>query len=301
MLKRISPILAALSSYAFAEKNHVKPEILWLQFDFPPYEIASGENKNQGQIDRIRSLIIERLPQYKHQTPTLVNQARMDRLLRQKNSCHMSLLKPEQAKPHLVYSKPHMTGPPHHIISSEKNSPNFYRNGEPIPLEQLLQNRELLLSIPSRSMGNLLNETFAKYKQSISIRESSNVGSDFFTLIEKGRIDYTIEYPSSIVNWNRDHPNNKLVAIPIQELKAYYPIGYAACSNSALGKKVIRDINNNFEALLQAEDYIENYLLYLYPENIHSQLRQQYQDSVFNHYHFSEPTATTQPPRSLAE
>ncbi|MCV6623891.1 MAG: hypothetical protein OIF51_19315 [Cellvibrionaceae bacterium] len=301
MFKRIFLLLSALSSYAFAESNKVKSEILWLQFDFPPYEIASGEDKNQGQIDRIRSLIIERLPQYKHQKPTLVNQARMDRLMHQKNSCHMSMLKPEKPKPHLIYSKPHMTGTPHHIVASEKEEHRFYHNGEAIPLRELLEAGELSLSVPSRSMGSLLDDIFKEYQQKISIRESSNVGFDFFTLIDKGRIDYTIEYPTAIISWNKTHPSNKLIAIPIRELSSFYPIGHAACSNSALGKKVIGDINNSFETLLQSEEYLANYLLYLYPENIHPQLRQQYQDSIFNHYHFSEPTATTPPPQSLAK
>ncbi|WP_299978997.1 hypothetical protein [uncultured Pseudoteredinibacter sp.] len=301
MLKRIFLLLVALSNYVFAESNKVKPEILWLQFDFPPYEIASGNDKNQGQIDRIRSLIIDRLPQYRHQKPTLVNQARMDRLMLQNNSCHMGMLKPKNPKPHLIYSKPHMTGTPHHIIASEKSKDRFYRNNEAISLRELLKEGELLLSVPSRSMGNVLNGIFSEYQQAISIRESSNVGVDFFTLIDKGRIDYTIEYPPSITRWNQNHPDNKLIAIPIQELSAYYPIGYAACSNSALGKKVIRDINHSFENLLQSTDYIKNYLLYLYPKNLHPQLQQQYENSVFIHYDFTRTPATNQPRHSLAK
>ncbi|WP_299773356.1 hypothetical protein [uncultured Pseudoteredinibacter sp.] len=212
--------------------------------------------------------------------------------MHQKNSCHMSMLKPENPKPHLIYSKPHMTGTPHHIVASEKAKDHFYRNGKVIPLRELLEAGELSLSVPSRSMGSPLNDIFKEYQQNISIRESSNVGIDFFTLIDKGRIDYTIEYPTAINSWNQIHPDNKLIAIPIQELKSYYPIGHAACSNSALGNKVVNDINSSFETLLQNEDYIENYLLYLYPENLHPQLRQQYQDSIFNHYHFSEPATT---------
>ena len=221
--------------------------------------------------------------------------------MHQKNSCHMSMLKPEKPKPHLIYSKPHMTGTPHHIVASEKEEHRFYHNGEAIPLRELLEAGELSLSVPSRSMGSLLDDIFKEYHKKISIRESSNVGFDFFTLIDKGRIDYTIEYPTAIISWNKTHPSNKLIAIPIRELSSFYPIGHAACSNSALGKKVIGDINNSFETLLQSEEYLANYLLYLYPENIHPQLRQQYQDSIFNHYHFSEPTATTPPPQSLAK
>lgn len=95
----VSTLLGSWSLSARAENT-----LTWLLRDLPPMTIFEGPQKNQGALDQLLPLLMEHLPEYRHQVMH-VNRARGIQMLRtQSLICDPSLLwTPERAQ-YVVFS-----------------------------------------------------------------------------------------------------------------------------------------------------------------------------------------------------
>lgn len=256
------------SPYTQASKD--KPDISWVAFDFPPFEISHGPNKGTGYIDRIRNRFIQELPQYNHESPTLVNQRRFYRLLSSGSYCHSTARHTPAYENLAIQSIPHFTGFADVIITLQSNVEELSKYGIPVPLHKILKDGNLKLGVPSRSMGRVLDETLQKYGTDNNMlrRSSSQVGKELLTLLKKNRIDFTIDYPSAKRAWETSLQTEGLVSLPIKELEELIPIGHITCSNTETGRKIIKDSNKVIYKLLNDPEYVQEYILNAFPKEL---------------------------------
>lgn len=258
----------ALSSHSHA--NEDKPAINWVALDIPPFEISYGPNKGKGYVDRIRNRFIKELPQYRHSSPTLVNQQRFFRLLSTGDYCHSTMRRTDAFNKIAVQSIPHFTGFSDVIITLEKNAPKLSKYGVPVPLHKILKDGDSRLGVPSRSMGKILDEIFREHgtENNLLTRNSSQVGKELLTLLQKNRIDFTIDYPSAKRSWETSLQAKDLISLPIKELEELIPVGYITCSNTEYGRKIIKDSNKVIYKLLNDPKYVQEYILNTYPKEL---------------------------------
>lgn len=267
---KILLLISCLAGSHHSYGSDDKPVISWVTFDIPPFEISYGPNKGSGYIDHIRNRFIQELPQYKHKPPTLVNQRRFDRLLTSGNYCHSTTRHTPTYEKLAIQSIPHFTGFPDVIITLQKNAAELSKYGIPVPLHRILKDGNLKLGIPSRSMGTILDGIFQEHgtEKNMFTRSSSQVGKELLTLLQKNRIDYTIDYPSAKRNWETSLQAKGLISLPIEELEELIPIGHITCSNTEYGRKIIKDSNKVIYKLLNDPKYVQEYILNAYPQEL---------------------------------
>ncbi|WP_299775320.1 hypothetical protein [uncultured Pseudoteredinibacter sp.] len=268
-----------LSSYSYAYED--KPVINWVALDIPPFEISYGPNKGKGYVDRIRNRFIKELPQYRHSSPTLVNQQRFFRLLSTGDYCHSTMRRTDAFNKIAIQSIPHFTGFSDVIITFEKNAQKLSKYGVPVPLHKILKDGDSRLGVPSRTMGKILDEIFREHgtEENLLTRSSSQVGKELLTLLQKNRIDFTIDYPSAKRSWETNLQAKGLISLPIKELEELIPIGYITCSNTELGRQIIKDSNRVIYRLLKDPKYVQDFILNAYPK----ELQHIVQERVENH------------------
>ena len=83
---------------------HAEDTLIWLLRDLPPLTIFEGPGKGQGALDQLLPMLIEHLPEYRHQV-LHVNRARGTQMLREPSfTCDPSLLWTAERAKYIVFS-----------------------------------------------------------------------------------------------------------------------------------------------------------------------------------------------------
>ena len=90
---------------------HAKPQLTWLQTDWPPHQIVNGPFQGQGTFDLLQQQIMAALPQFSHQT-RLVSLARLEQIFQQSEtgSCALGTLYSEDRAQSRLFSVPMAVG-----------------------------------------------------------------------------------------------------------------------------------------------------------------------------------------------
>lgn len=72
--------LATTVAGGWPASAHAQDTLIWLLRDLPPLTIFDGPGKGQGALDQLLPLLIERLPDYRHEV-LHVNRARGTQML----------------------------------------------------------------------------------------------------------------------------------------------------------------------------------------------------------------------------
>lgn len=282
-------LLITLALVLLLASAPVKPEpaekvIRWMSYDFPPYEIVTGPEKNQGIIDRIRIFITAATGDYRHYKPILINKDRMKKLLRSDRYCHASVIPTsEMLKSSYMSYKTGITFP-HTLITTEANHLKNFNNRASVSLLELLKNKDLIMAVPSRSMGETLNEIIANHKNqtNVHIRKSFKSRGVFENMLFKSRADYFIDYPTMVVDWNKANPNQKLVALIIKETEDQYITARVSCSRNQWGKQAINRINSALVDVRKDPNYFYSVFLTRTPPELRATLQKEYDNTVLN-------------------
>lgn len=244
--------LLSLSGLAQAQNKEAqnKEPLIWLIWDMAPEFVKSGPFQDQGYADKFLKFFNENLPGYAHMTQR-VNIPRWSREVLSANRCSAHLwggFFPDR----LLLSKPYSFTPPLMLIFHKSHQDRIGPEGTVVSIEELLAQPDLTLMTMRLVLSNeakqsrypILYRYLAPYVGKPNLIESSG-GQNIINLelLELGRADYTIGYPSTITTQRRiNNLSGDYIAYHIKEYD-YYKNVYVACNNTAFGRGVIKKIN----------------------------------------------------------
>ncbi len=253
VLKTCSMALAAvlLAAGAFSPAIAAKKKISWMIVEWPPYVIQKGTFKNQGTVDQTVRYLMHRLPGYEHEIIYSSAKRLFIDMAKRENICSAAWLKNDEREEIARYSIAYAPAPTIMLVTVREKAGKFLSlcsKKNKISLEELLMNhQELKLGIISkRSYTNTLDSIITQHldKDNIFTRTGGDLGHGLIQMLASGRIDYTIEYPHVVTYTNKEMvPDMAPYFIPISELDKQVLYGHVICSDSAFGKKVIKDVN----------------------------------------------------------
>ncbi len=234
--------------------------LIWFVWNLPPEFIQEGKWKGQGYADKFLAFFIESLPEYDHKIE-FVNVTRWSREALEPNRCTAHLwggFFPEK----LVQSKPYTVTPPQVGIFPENAQERLGPPGTAISLNHLLNETNLRLAIirldlekeALQSRYPILHPLLAPHigTQKI-IEQNSNLNVPSLKLLDYGRADYLIGYPSTITAQKRVFGFDRSYAVYHFEEHNFYKKIYVACSKTPTGQKVVNRVNT----LLTEETYLK--------------------------------------------
>ncbi|NMX93384.1 MULTISPECIES: TIGR02285 family protein [unclassified Pseudomonas] len=254
----IAPLLAALPLSSQAQET-----LTWLVRDLPPMTIFDGPQKGQGSVDKLLPLLIERLPQYRHQI-LHVNRARGMQMLQAPSfTCDPSLVwTPARAKS-IVFSTPAFAVLSNGIAirRNRQDALASYVVDGKFDLARFLDAQQTRLGIVAeRSYGPGIDEQLI---QADPLELAPHYGNDalgsLLQMQRLGRLEAVLGY------WTEIRYQAAQQGIDPQDL-LFYPIKgtthyqriHIGCSNTPLGRQAISHINRALQNIPQ-ETLLESY------------------------------------------
>ncbi len=219
-----------------------KPEVLWIEANFPPIFIIRGELAGQGYGQQTQQYFSTQLHEFGHviQHAALL---RFINLAKTKDGlCFANALKTPERAEFLTYSLPIYLLPSHHVIIQQDQrarfTPHLNAYGE-IDLGRLMGNSNFTTSVnPQRAFSPHIDAIIRANLDEPHINKVvQNLG--MFERLEAGWLDYLVAYIEEAVWYT---PNNRFVYLPIADNPPFV-LGHIACSNLPLGRQVIAAVD----------------------------------------------------------
>ncbi len=223
-----------------------------------PFHISEGPDQGQGFCDVLLQRLAVYLPDVRQER--IVDSHSNIRLRMQQHQqvcfpCTLYQAKPPSTE-NRIYSKPTHFYRPHGIIVRKEIAQTVKAQfGDPIDLALLLQSNYQYSLPPARRFGDLqpLLDKYPKNHQRIA---SINSTQDVFRLVNQGALDFSIDYQSALIYYNRSEQHN-LMFIPIQG-QPQLLAGAISCPDSNWGQLAILRINQVVEKIRHDETLAES-------------------------------------------
>ncbi len=242
-----------------ASSLNAKPEVTWLQVDWPPHQIVSGPHSGKGTYDLMFKQIVDRLPEFNH-TYTLSNLQRVETLFEQGHTgvCTMfGTIKSQEREKERIFSNAVVVGSNLLIAYVSPSLDNYASmQSESVDFDQLASDVRL------RGAYQPNREYAPKLKQTLTLAGSNLIAQDFtsevnaVSMLANGRVDYVIDYPERINFYNS--LLKKPVKIHFKPIKDHEDpiVSYISCSKDPIGKLVVDSINEELPGLWRSEAYL---------------------------------------------
>jgi len=231
----------------FSISAFAKEEIIWLQNNRPPWLISSGEYKNKGYGDVIRTFLTKNyLQDYKHLLLP-INPSRAMQKIKDENTnlCYGPAFKIKTLESLFYFSKPIYVLPQGRIIVTNETFNRLNRPDE-LSMEKLIQNPEFRLGTIKNSFYYPIDMTKYNEQNNVTTLSTSSPIVHLLAMMKKGRIDWVFDY-NVFVKWEAFlNPNyeNIFKTIKVTETqKLPLSVTYIACSKNSLGKGIIEKMN----------------------------------------------------------
>lgn len=249
MVRRLTPwYLALMMAGAWPLPVNAEDTLIWLLRDLPPLTILEGPRKGQGALDPLLPVLIERLPQYRHQV-LHVNRARGLQILRGPTlTCDPSLLWTAERARHVVFSSRAfvVTSNGVTIRRSQQEAMAPYLTHGQFDLRAFLNAHKARIgAIAERSYGAVIDE---RLKQADTHTLTLHYGNDalgsLLQMQRLGRLEAVLGY------WPEVRYHAMQQGIPADDL-SFYPIKgtglyqrtHIGCSDTPQGRQAIERIN----------------------------------------------------------
>ncbi len=222
--------------------------LTWLLRDLPPLTIFEGPKKGQGALDQLLPILIERLPEYRHQV-LHVNRARGTQMLREPRlTCDPSLLwTPERAK-YMVFSSQAFVVASNGITlrrSQQEGMTPFIVDGQ-FDLQAFLQAHQARVGIiAERSYGPLIDAQLKRADPHIlALHYGNDALGSLLQMQRLARLQAVLGY------WPEIRYHAMQQGIPAEDL-SFYPIKGSApyqrthigCAATPQGRQAMERIN----------------------------------------------------------
>lgn len=292
LLFQISAFSAPLPNSATASKK-TKAEIIWLVEDKKEnIDLLAKKTPDTSTASYIESSVIAQLTQYNIEL-SRGSMKRVNHLLKTKNNiCVANRFNLPERREYSVFSNP----------QSFYLSHKLYRYNQKTPLPKLLFNSageiksipSVFKALPKSTIGIAEAVSFGPFldKQIQQLNEvntyyrgGTNRVTGLEAMLYKNRIQLLLALPLDVNPSNEQTPHLEQYTI---EGNPAYSIAHINCSDSALGKKVIEDVNKILARMYRTSDY---YLAHKkwFPENELGKLQKFLQDK-FSSDEYITPT-----------
>jgi len=288
--------LLLISSTCQAQKSD-ETLIRWIQLDQPPAFIVKGNKKGQGFVDYVQNHLQNHLSDFDHYS-LLVNSARHKTMLNSNENLCFSYLEYFPDLPTLAQEKegkylrslPWSPHPTLELLMKRSFAENHLNTKKHVQLETLLQNKGLILGLPSKRWKGKVNKLVKKYEKDIPYvwNASQDFGS-IFQMILKDRVNYTLAYPLWISYWEKEYqvPSGTMISLPLEEMKYPYIRVAVGCKNNDWGKNIITKVNQFLRAEVPTVAWRENMERWLPEEDIDT-FREYYNTMLLESYGYLE-------------
>lgn len=252
---RIIYITLALTSFASSAQK-----VTWLTFDFPPYYIVEGPDKEKGRDELIIELITRQLPDYQFEKTRMPSSRIIEEVSKPSNRyCILSIYNTPTRQKQIAFTDNFSTLglAPAIIMLKEIKVGISARNTGVISLTELLQ-QKYRLGIPSgRSYSVPLDKiiTSEQFQQQIYVRYGTDHLQNLFKMMLSGRVHMILGYPDELMYLADElQVREQLVLMKLTEAETMSK-GYIGCSKNDWGEAVIHDLDKAMTAVHQQDSY----------------------------------------------
>lgn len=222
--------------------------LTWLLRDLPPLTIFEGPKKGQGALDQLLPLLIERLPEYRHQV-LHVNRARGTQMLHEpKLTCDPSLLWTAERAKYMVFSDQVFVVASNGITirrSQQEAMAPFIVDGQ-FDLQAFLQSHKARVGTTAeRSYGSFIDAQLKKADPHIlALHYGNDALGSLLQMQRLARLEAVLGY------WPEIRYHALQQGIPVEDL-SFYPVKGSApyqrthigCADTPQGRQAIERIN----------------------------------------------------------
>ncbi|GAB7022361.1 TIGR02285 family protein [Salidesulfovibrio brasiliensis] len=250
MKKNVKYISFALIVMLFyPSQGWTKDKVTWLVSNFPPIHIAEGSFSGKGYGDYVTDLLIENLPEYKHEK-IQSNFIRSLEMLKQKERVvHPALLKRADREKYILFSIPTYVHFPSGLLILKNHLKLFepFMDSEGrVSLEDILVHSQMKVGVAAeRAYGSSIDELLLKYRGHANIVISHKVYllADIIAMLLSQRLDCALGYPEEgrfvARTMNRDED---LIWLPVQGMPEYV-LSYVGFPDDEWGKVLAERVN----------------------------------------------------------
>jgi uncharacterized protein (TIGR02285 family) len=236
-----------------------KPQLNWLQTDWPPHQIVSGPYQGQGTFDLLQQHINKLMPQFEHHNQ-LVSLPRLEQAFQsaQTTSCTVGALYSEDNAANRLYSVPMAVGPAlavGYLAGALIEHPASQADG--IVLETLAVD-------PALTGVYQPNRLYPQAISAVLQQPGINLSDYSFTsevnaaaLLASGRVNYVIEYPQRMKYYNQLLPEPAALEHRAIVGANVASVTFVSCTNDETGRAAIHAVNQALQELWQQASYIE--------------------------------------------
>ncbi|KMT54083.1 TIGR02285 family protein [Pseudomonas fildesensis] len=222
--------------------------LIWLLRDLPPLTIFEGPQKGQGAVDQLLPILIEHLPEYRHQV-LHVNRARGTQMMREPSfTCDPSLLWTSERAKYVVFSTQAFVVVSNGVMirRSQQDVMAPFIVEDQFDLPAFLEAHNTRLGATAeRSYGPVIDEQLKHADpHTLALHYGNDALGSLLQMQRLGRLEAVLGYWTEI----RYHAMQQgidpqdLVFFPIKGSMPYQRT-YIGCSNTAQGRQAIERIN----------------------------------------------------------
>ena len=241
--------------------DDAKPILTWAINPGPPFHIVSGPLKGEGFCDALVDSLTLLLPNYRH-NKVVVPQGRVLELLSAPDSqmCFPCMIKRQEPPKGVQYTQSTHQFSRHVLITRA----SLLNATEPVSLSTLLDSGKYRYGYPQGRRYGVLDPLLEAYKTEhpdlVLARSGPGEADSVLSLIEIGRIDFTVDYPMVLKYHQLVSQKDALVPLkmlPIAENQQITPQQAVGCADNVWGRQVISQINQQIPALQISSKFIQ--------------------------------------------
>lgn len=240
--------LTAVTLGGWPLSAHAEDTLIWLLRDLPPLTIFEGPRKGQGALDQLLPILIEHLPQYRHQV-LHVNRARGTQMLREPSfTCDPSLLWTAERAKYIVFSSQAFVVASNGITlrRSQLEAMASFLVADQFDLHAFLEAHKARIgAIAERSYGPVIDEQLKHIEaHKLALHYGNDALGSLLQMQRLGRLEAVLGY------WPEVRYHALQQGIAAEDL-SFYPIKGSApyqrthigCSDTPQGRQAIERIN----------------------------------------------------------
>ena len=268
MVRRLAQLCLSVM-LAWGSTANAEDTLVWLLRDLPPLTIFEGPRKGQGALDQLLPILIEHLPEYRHQV-LHVNRARGMQMLREPTfTCDPSLLWTAERAKYVVFSSQAFVVASNGITirrDQQEGMAAYIREGQ-FDLQAFFDaHRARVGAVAERSYGPVIDE---RLKHADAHKLALHYGNDalgsLLQMQRLGRLEAVLGYwPEFRYHaMQQGIASDDLVFYPIKDSAPYQRI-HIGCSDTPQGHLAIERINQALHDL-PLEQVQQSYASWLDP------------------------------------